>query len=80
MAPEGVRNVKIDFQMSDEGEIVLFTPLTERAREWVGTNVAEDRQWFGASLMIESEFAGVLVKEMLSEGLSFVESEQEYAQ
>lgn len=72
--------MKIDFQMTDEGEIVLFTPLTERARQWVGTNVAEDRQWFGPSLVIEPEFATVLVEGMLTEGLSCMASQEEYRQ
>lgn len=72
--------MKIDFQLTDEGEIVLFTPLTERAREWVGTNVAEDRQWFGPSLVIEPEFASVLVHEMVTEGLNWVASQEEYRQ
>ncbi len=72
--------MKIDFQMAEEGEIVLFTPLTERARQWIGMNVAEDRLWFGPSLMIDPEFAGVLIDEMLTEGLTFIASPDEYRQ
>lgn len=72
--------MKIDFQMADEGEIVVFTPLTERARQWIGMNVAEDRLWFGPSLMIDPEFADVLVNEMLTDGLTFMPGPAEYRQ
>lgn len=72
--------MKIDFQMAEEGEIVLFTPLTERAHRWIGMNVAEDRLWFGASLMIDPGFASVLLDEMLTEGLTFMAIPHEYRQ
>jgi hypothetical protein len=45
--------MKLDFEIANDGTIVLFTPLTERARRWVDANVAEDRLWFGPSRVIE---------------------------
>ncbi|HZO80416.1 MAG TPA: hypothetical protein VFB33_01885 [Candidatus Binataceae bacterium] len=72
--------MKIDFQMADEREVVIFTPLTERAHRWLSANVAEDRLWFGPSLMIDPEFADVLVNEMLTDGLTFVAGPKDYPQ
>ena len=72
--------MKFDFEIADNGAIVLFTPLTERAHRWVDANVAEDRQWFGPSLVIEQTFARVLVDELCTSGLILVEQLQAYAQ
>ena len=72
--------MKLDFEIADQGAIVLFTPLTERAHRWVEANVAEDRQWFGPSLMIENAFAQVLVHGMFTEGLLLGIYPETYAQ
>jgi len=58
--------MKLDFEIANDGTIVLFTPLTERAHRWVDVNVAEDRLWLGPSLVIEQTFARVLVDEMFA--------------
>lgn len=63
--------MKLDFEIADDGPIILFTPLSARAYQWVEANVAEDRQWFGSALMVERAFAPVLVKEMAGEGMLF---------
>jgi hypothetical protein len=72
--------MKLDFEIADEGVIVLFTPITERAHRWVEANVAEDRLWFGPSLVIERTFAPVLVSEMSAEGLLLAACREAYAQ
>ena len=72
--------MKLDFEIANEGAIVLFTPLTERARRWVEANVAEDRQWFGPFLMIENAFAQVLVHGMFIDGLLLGAYQETYAQ
>ena len=72
--------MKLDFEIAEEGAIVLFTPLTERAHRWVEANVAEDRKWFGPSLVIENEFAKVLVHGMSIDGLLLRAYHETYAQ
>jgi hypothetical protein len=71
--------MKVDFEIADEGTIILFTPITERAQRWVERNIAEDRQ-FGPSLVIEHAFAQMLVKEMAIDGLFLVAHRERYAQ
>lgn len=71
--------MKLDFEIADEGAVVLFTPITERARRWVKTNVAEDRQ-FGPSLVFEHAFAEVLVREIAIDGFCFAAHRERYAQ
>lgn len=71
--------MKLDFEIADEGAIVLFTPLTEQAHRWVERNVAEDRR-FGPSLVIERAFAQMLVKEMAVDGLFFAAHRERYVQ
>jgi hypothetical protein len=72
--------MKLDFEIANEGAIVLFTPLTERAHRWVEANVAEDRQWFGPSLVIEDAFARVLVHGMFIDGFLLATCQETYAQ
>ena len=71
--------MKLDFEIANDGTIVLFTPLTERAHRWVDANVAEDRLWFGPSLVIEHTFARVLVNEMFASGLLLASHQEVYA-
>ncbi len=71
--------MKLDFEIADEGALVLFTPITQRAPRWVERNVAEDRL-FGRWLVFECEFARVLVKEMAADGLFLAAHRERYVQ
>ena len=39
-----------DVLIRDAFTVVLFCPLTTRAKEWVDENVQSDAQWFGNAL------------------------------
>ncbi len=71
--------MKLDFDIADEGPIVLFTPITEKARQWVKSNVPEDRR-FGPSLVFEHTFAEMLVREIAIDGFCFAAHRERYAQ
>jgi hypothetical protein len=72
--------MKLDFEIADDGPVVLFTPLTARAYQWVEAHIAEDRQWFGRALMVERAFAPVLVNGMVGEGMLFGALNEDYKQ
>ncbi len=60
----------IDVEVSNEGSVVLFTPLTEDARAWIDENVqSESWQWLGASLAVDHRFAMDLLNGMAGAGL-----------
>lgn len=54
-----------EFDVQDEGSIVLFKPLTDEAREWLECNVQEDAQWFGGALVVEPRYAANLAQGIL---------------
>lgn len=72
--------MKLDFEVADDGPVVLFKPLTPRAYQWLEANIAEDRQWFGDALLIERAFVSVLVNEMLGKGMLFGTLGETYTQ
>lgn len=78
--PVNERNpMKIDFEIADDGAMVLFTPLTERARHWVEANLIGIREWFGAALMVEEAMAPLLVDEMINYGMVFRPTSEAYS-
>lgn len=59
-----------DVIVSNEGTVVLFRPMTKRARAWVDGNVqAEPWQWFGDALVVEHRYAADLAQGMRDDGL-----------
>ena len=72
--------MKLDFEVSDDGPVVLLKPLTFRAYRWLEANIAEDRQWFGDALLVERDFVPVLVDEMLDKGMLFETLREAYTQ
>jgi len=50
---EIVNKVYPDVRVRKEGTIVLFTPITPRAKQWIRANVQPDAQWFGDALVVE---------------------------
>lgn len=59
----------IDFQIQDEGSIVLLRPLTTDAKEWLETNLSEDAQYFGSAAVVEPRYIWDIVNGFQSEGL-----------
>ena len=61
---------KIDTQIDDCGSVVLVTPVTKAAKEWVKEHLSlEGWQWLGNCFAVEGRFAPALVQGMRSDGL-----------
>lgn len=58
-----------DVSVYDAGSIVIVTPLTEAATEWVDENVSEERMSYGAGFVVEHRYAGDLLQGMAEAGL-----------
>lgn len=63
---------KPDVQVSNQGSIFLFQPLTKRGSEWIKENVAEDAMYFGTALAVEHRYARDLADVMQGDGLKVV--------
>ena len=63
-----------DFSLRDEGSILLLTPRTESAREWIDTHVGPDNgfQPLYPTLVIEPRFAGAILEGVRQSGLGSV--------
>jgi hypothetical protein len=61
---------EVDVQVSDQGSIILFTPMSPEARDWFDENVqTEDWQWLGASLGVDRRYAADLLAGIGEAGL-----------
>lgn len=58
-----------DVKLYDYGSIILFTPLTDAAREWMDSNLPEDAPMLGDSVAVERRYAGDIVCGMREDGL-----------
>ena len=59
-----------DLRVLDQGTVVLFTPVSERGREWLEANCAtESWQWLGSSLGIDHRMAGPVIEGAINDGL-----------
>jgi len=59
-----------DVQIENSGNILLVTPLTPAARQWVEENVSiESWQWQGGSVAVEPRCLDNLVAGMKKAGL-----------
>jgi hypothetical protein len=59
----------LDVVVRDEGTIVLFTPLTKLAKDWISEHIPADAQWFGRSLVVEHRFSENIAIGMSGDGL-----------
>ncbi len=51
------------FDIFDDGSVVLITPISEEAREWVAENMAlEPWQWLGGGFACEPRMVGDLLE------------------
>lgn len=62
----------MDVEVSGLGSsVVLFTPISAAAREWVDEHVAlESWQWLGSGFGVDHRFVEPLIDGMTSAGLS----------
>jgi hypothetical protein len=58
-----------DVLVRDAFTLILFCPLTPRAKSWVDENVQSDAQWFGNALCVEPRYAWALAEGMRDSGL-----------
>ena len=60
----------VDIKVENHGSIILFTPLTTKAKRWVNENLPlESWQWLGKSFAVEPRYADDLVSGMQNDGL-----------
>ena len=58
-----------DFQIADQGTIILIRPLNAAARQWLDENVvSEPWQWVQGALCVETRFARDLLSEIEEAG------------
>lgn len=60
-----------DFQVRNDGSIVLLQPVTDAGREWCEVHLPEDCPTFGSSFAIETRYAGPILEGMDSDGLTY---------
>jgi hypothetical protein len=59
----------VDFLVSDEGTIWLFSPVTPAAFEFLSEHIEEDALYFGTSLAVEHRFVYDLLIGLREHGL-----------
>lgn len=63
-----------DFRIADQGSIVMVTPLTQPAKDWVEENVQlEGWQWLGGGFAVEPRYVVGLASGIADAGLEMVE-------
>lgn len=65
------RTRKADVTVIDSGSIVLFAPLTPKARAWCDEHLPEDCPRMGVNYAVERRYAGDIVTGMQEAGLVF---------
>jgi hypothetical protein len=63
-------NEKPDFDVIDQGSIVLVTPMTPSAHHWIDKHIANDAMYFGLSLVVEHRYADDIIEGITEHGLS----------
>lgn len=63
-------NEPSDFKVVNHGSIILFTPHTDEAKQWIDDNISDDAQFWGDSLVVEPRYAGPLANGIAGDGLS----------
>ena len=61
----------LDFELQDEGSIVLLRPLTVAATHWVMDNIGEEAQWFGRAVVIEPRYLGNILEGVTADGFAY---------
>ena len=58
-----------DFHLADHGSVVLLTPRTDAARDWVEDNLPDDVQMLGNGIAIEGRYVGDILTGIECDGL-----------
>ena len=59
-----------DVTINNQETIVLFTPNTAAANDWLGEHIGDEATWYGPSLVVEHRYAGDIIEGMKNDGLS----------
>lgn len=65
---KGLR-VMVDIKIYDDGSIIGFLPVTDKAREWIDDNILDDPPYLGNMLCVERRYAGDIDTGMRESGL-----------
>jgi len=61
----------MDIKIQNEGSIIVFTPMTSEALEWINENCeVESWQWVGGSLAIDHRFAEYIIYGLADAGFN----------
>lgn len=60
----------IDFYVRIEGGIVLFTPVTGEALDWVDEHLPDDCMTFGDAYVVEHRYAYDIMQGIINDGLT----------
>lgn len=59
-----------DFLFADHGSIILLTPITEAALDWVAAHIPDDAQTFGGGIAIEHRYWPDIIWGINDDGLT----------
>lgn len=60
----------LDFSLINGGTIVLLTPNTNAARDWVGAHVDAAAIYWGSAVVIEHRYAPAIVNGLVEAGFT----------
>ena len=59
-----------DFTAQDPGSIVILTPQTPEAHDWVAEHLPADAQWLGRGIAIERRYFADIYDGITADGLT----------
>jgi hypothetical protein len=58
-----------DFALANFGSVVILTPISVAAENWVGENVQTDQRW-GKGIVVETGCIGNIIDALIEDGLT----------
>lgn len=65
-----------DFELLNEGTVVMLFPVTDAAKDWVEEEVETEDNWMGEPLVIESGYIGPIIEGLVEDGLTIALAER----
>lgn len=59
-----------DFFIANHGSVVILTPMTDNAREWVDERIPVDALGFGRGICIEPRYLDDIIDGITGDGLT----------